>query len=616
MTAYASVDADTARKIEDTVPRYFVQQSAARGAKIAMREKKFGIWQAINWTDYAERARNTGLGLVALGLRRGETSAIIAENCPEWLYADIGAMGVGGVSTGIYTTDSAKQVEYIINDCQARFVFVENDEQLDKVLEVRERCPSLARIIVFDQEGLRDFSDPMVMGMSELLDLGARHAAAHPGLWGAEIARATPDDVAILIYTSGTTGPSKGAMLTHRNLMYSVHLGIPSFALSEGDEQLSFLPLCHIVERNLTVLHPLRTGATVNFAESLEAVPDNIRELQPDFFFGVPRIWEKFYSTISIRMKDATWFGRTAYRLALGIGLRVADARLGWRKVGLVDRALFWAADQLVLRNVKRAMGLDRARFCLSGAAPISPDLLRWLTAHGVNMNEGYGMTESTGIISVPLGGRIKLGKVGKPVPGVEVAIGEGGEILCRGPNVFLGYRNKPDKTEEVLAGGWLHTGDVGELDADGFLKITDRMKDIIITAGGKNITPSEIENQLKFSPFINDAVVIGDRRKYLSCLIMIDHENVVKFAQDNNVPFSNFTSLCRAPEVQDLISTEVERINRNFARVETIKQFRLIDQQLTAEDDELTPTMKLKRKFVNEKYRDLIESMYRGQAA
>ncbi len=616
MTAYASLDAEMARKIEDTVPRYFVLQSAARGTRIAMREKKLGIWQAITWTGYAERARNAGLGLLALGLRRGDTCAIIAENRPEWLYADIGTMGVGGISTGIYTTDSSKQVEYIVNDCGARFLFVENDEQLDKVLEVRDRCPSLVRIIVFDLDGLRDFSDPMVMGMAELLDLGARQAAAEPGQWQAEVAKARPDDVAILIYTSGTTGPSKGAMLTHRNLMYSVHLGIPSFALGEGDEQLSFLPLCHIVERNLSVLHPLRTGATVNFAESLEAVPENIQELQPDFFFGVPRIWEKFYSTISIRMKDATWVGRATYRLALGIGLRVADARLGWRKIGVVDRALFWLADQLVLRNVKRAMGLDRARFCLSGAAPISPDLLSWLTAHGVNMNEGYGMTESTGIISVPLGGRIKLGKVGCAVPGVELAIGEGGEILCRGPNVFLGYLNKPDKTAEALAGGWLHTGDVGELDSDGFLKITDRMKDIIITAGGKNITPSEIENQLKFSPFINDAVVIGDQRKFLSCLIMIDHENVVKFAQDNNVPFSNFASLCRAPEVQDLIRAEVEKVNRNFARVETIKQFRLIDQQLTAEDDELTPTMKLKRKFVNEKYRDLIEGMYRGQAA
>jgi long-chain acyl-CoA synthetase len=554
-----------------------------------------------------------GNALLALGLQRGDTSAIIAENRPEWLFADVGAMLAGCVSAGVYTTDSPRQLEYIVNDCAARILFVENDEQLDKILAVREDCPTLVRIVVMDMDGLRDFSDPQVMSFDELLDLGARFRAENPGRLDREIAAAQPGDTAILIYTSGTTGPSKGAMLNHRNLMCAILTGIPGFEIHDGDEQLSFLPLCHIVERNFGVMLPMRNGAVVNFAENAEAVPENLRELQPTYFFGVPRIWEKFYSGVSIRMKEATGFGRLAYAAALGLGARVAAAKLEGRRPGAVDALLFWLADQLVLRNIKRSLGLDRARFCLSGAAPISPDLLRWLMSHGVNINEAYGMTESTGIMTVQPWGRVKLGTVGVAVPYGEVKLGEGSEILYRGPNVFQGYLNKPDKSAEALQDGWLHTGDVGTIDEAGYVRITDRMKDIIITAGGKNITPSEIENQLKFSPYINDAVVIGDRRKYLTCLIMIDHENVVKFAQDNNIPFSNFASLCRAAEVLRLIEAEVEKVNREVARVETIKQFRLIDQQLTAEDEELTPTMKLKRKLVNEKYRDLIDSMYRA---
>jgi len=609
------MDAEFAKLLDDTVPRYFWAQVALRGAKTAMREKDFGIWKRITWAEYGERARATGLGLAALGLRRGDIASVIAENCPEWLYTDMGVQGIGGVTNGIYTTDAAKQVEYVINDSGTRFFFAENEEQLDKVLEVRDRCPSLAKIIVYDMEGLKDFADPMVMSFDALMALGAEHGARNPGLWEAEIAKARPDDLAILIYTSGTTGPSKGAMISHRNLMYTIQLGIPGFDMGPTDEQLSFLPLCHILERNLTVMIPLRTGATVNFAENLEAVPENIRELQPTIFVAVPRIWEKFYSGVTIRMKDATGFGQWIYRLALGAGYRVAEARIAWREPGLLDRALFWLADQLVLRNVKRLIGLDRTRFCLTGAAPIAPDLIKWYLSLGVNMVEGYGMTESVGIISVPEAGRIKLGTVGRAAPHTEVKIDTTGEIMFRGPNVFMGYFGKPEKTAETVIDGWLRTGDVGSMDEDGYFRITDRMKDIIITAGGKNITPSEIENQLKFSPYINDAVIIGDRRKFLSALVMIDHENVVKFAQDRNVPFSNFASLCRAKEVQELIGGEIEKVNKNFARVETVRSFRLIDQLLTAEDDELTPTMKLKRNFVNEKYKDLIEDMYRGGA-
>jgi long-chain acyl-CoA synthetase len=522
----------------------------------------------------------------------------------------MGTMGVGGVTNGIYPTDSARQVEYILSDSRSRFLFVEDDEQLDKFLEVRARCPGVARVFVFDMEGLSDFSDPQVMPFDALLELGRAHDIAHPGLWEELVAASRPEQLALLVYTSGTTGPPKGSMLAHRNVIFQImnpHNFVP---MMQDGEQLAFLPLCHIAERTFTTFLPLRSGAIANFAESIETVSDNVREVAPTLFFAVPRIWERFYSGIAIRMKEATWIGRTAYRWALGIGLEVAEAQIAGRKPSLLLAVAYRIADFLVLDNIKRAIGMHRIRYAGTGAAPIAPDLIKWYRALGVDLREVYGQTENCGL-ATGMPPRIKLGTVGIVAPGTEVKISAEGEILLKGPHVFMGYLNQPDKTAETLRDGWLHTGDVGLVDDEGYLKITDRMKDIIITAGGKNITPSEIENQLKFSPYISDAVVIGDRRKYLSCLVMIDYDNVAKYAQDENVPFTDFASLCRAREIKALIEAEIEKVNREVARVETIKQFRLIEQQLTAEDEELTPTMKLRRKFVNEKYKTMIDGMY-----
>jgi len=340
-------------------------------------------------------------------------------------------------------------------------------------------------------------------------------------------------------------------------------------------------------------------------------VPDNIREVAPAVFFAVPRIWEKFYSGVALRMRDATRLGQLAYRWALGVGMRVAQCRLEGRQPPAGLRMLFRLAELVALDNVKRSMGLHRARGAATGAAPIAPELIRWYMALGIDMREVYGQTENCGLATAMPADRIKLGSVGVARPDTEVRVSPQGEILLKGPHVFLGYYKNAERTAQTVVDGWLHTGDVGRIDANGFVTITDRMKDIIITAGGKNITPSEIENQLKFSPFISDAVVIGDQRKFLSCLVMIDHETVAQFAQERSVPFTNFASLCRAKEVQDLIWTEIERVNKQFARVETIKKFRLIEELLTAEDEELTPTMKLKRTFVNRKYKDVIDAMY-----
>jgi long-chain acyl-CoA synthetase len=596
---------------QDTLPRLFRHVVRERGDRVAMREKDLGIWRAISWREYGTRARHAGLGLVALGLRPGDVVSVIAENRPEWLYTDLGTMSVAGVTNGIYTTDSPRQVAYILNDSGSRFFFAENEEQLDKILEVRRQCPQLVKIIVYDMDGLHSFQDDQVMPFEALLELGGRYDREHPDAWDAMVEIARPEDLAILVYTSGTTGPPKGAMLSHRNILFQ--LGYADFLAEprEGDQQLSFLPLSHIAERTFTAFYPLRTGATVNFAESIDTVPENIREVAPAVFFAVPRIWEKFYSGVALRMREATWLGRLAYRWALGIGMRVAEARIAGRRPSAGLRLLYRLADVLVLDNVKRSLGLHRARGAATGAAPIAPDLIKWYMALGLDMREVYGQTENCGLATAMPAHRIKLGTVGVARPDTEVRLSPAGEILLRGPHIFLGYYKSPAKTAETVVDDWLHTGDVGEIDADGFVRITDRMKDIIITAGGKNVTPSEIENQLKFSPFIADAVVIGDQRKFLACLVMIDPETVAQFAQERSVPFTDFASLCRASEVQDLIWGEIERVNRQLARVETIKTFRLIEQILTPEDEELTPTMKLKRSFVNRKYKDVIDAMY-----
>ncbi|HZO44114.1 MAG TPA: AMP-binding protein [Methylomirabilota bacterium] len=596
---------------QDTLPRLFRHVVRERGDRVAMREKTLGVWRAVSWRQYGERAKHAGLGLVALGLVPRDVVSIMADNCPEWLYTDLGTLSVGAVTNGIYTTDSAKQVEYIVNDSGTRFFFAADEEQLDKILEVRAACPKLVRIIVFDTEGLHAFKDEQVLSFEDLLELGIRYEAEHPGAFDRMIEIARPEDLAILVYTSGTTGPPKGAMLSHRNILFQIDYSDYVTAVREGDQQLSFLPLCHIAERTVSVFNPLRTGATVNFAESIDTVPENIREVAPALFFAVPRIWEKFYSAVALRMRDATTPGRLAYRWALAVGGRMAEHRVAGRRPGLGLRLLFRLADFFVLDNVKRSMGLHRARGAATGAAPIAPDLIKWYMSLGIDMREVYGQTENCGLATAVPADRIKLGSVGVARPGTEVRVTPDGEILLKGPHVFMGYHNNPAKTAETIVDGWLHTGDVGVMDADGFVRITDRMKDIIITAGGKNVTPSEIENQLKFSPYISDAVVIGDKRKFLSVLVMIDHETVAQFAQEKNVPFTNFASLCRTEEVQRLIGGEIERVNRLLARVETIKKFRLIEQILTAEDEELTPTMKLKRTFVNRKYKDVIDAMY-----
>jgi len=595
----------------DTIVKLFRYRVQQLGNKVAMREKNFGIWESFTWADYGNKAREIGMGLLALGLNRGDVCSIVSDNNKEWLFTDMGILCSGGVTSGVYTTDSSKQLEYLVTDSRTRFLFVENEEQLDKYLEVRENTPTIKKVIVFDPEGLHEFADDQVMMIEDLYELGRTYYRDHPDLWDREIDKTRPEDLMVLIYTSGTTGPPKGSMISHLNSMYQIETFDKILEINDKDEQLSFLPLCHILERLLSILIPLKSCGTVNFVEGPDTVPENIRELSPTIFIAVPRIWEKFYAVIQLQVKDATRFGKWAYHIAVKIGEQASSYKIKRKPIPSLLSAVYWIAKKTVLDNILRMMGLDRLRWAGTGAAPISPDLIRWYISMGVEMFEAYGQTECCGVATANIIGNSKLGTIGQAIPGTDIKISGDGEILIESPSVFLGYLNQPDKTAETVVDGWLHTGDVGKKDDEGFVTITDRLKDIIITAGGKNISPSEIENQLKFSPYITDAVVIGDARKYLTCLILIDQENVEKHAQDNDIPYTNYASLCKAKEITELIWAETVKVNKQFARVEQIKKIRLIDQLLTAEDDELTPTMKLKRKFVNKKYEDLIASMY-----
>ncbi|WP_170398774.1 AMP-dependent synthetase/ligase [Ruegeria arenilitoris] len=596
-----------------TITQLFQKRCAALGDRTAHREKDLGIWKSYSWADYWQHAKWIGLALRTLGLKRGEVVSILSEDRKEWAWFDMGIQAVGGIVSGVYTTDSANQLNYLINDSGSRFLIVENEEQLDKFLEVETEVPDLLNVIILEDEGLHDLTHPRCLMIDELYRVGQQAEADDPTRFEAELALASPQDTALLIYTSGTTGKPKGAMLSHENILAAIESGARALPAFETDEQLCFLPLCHILERAVSIYFPLAAKCVVNFAESPETVFANLQEVSPTTFVAVPRVWEKIYSHVQIMAQDATPSGRAAYRMALKAGLERAAYLCEGQPVPARVSARFWLWDRLVLRNLRRMLGMDKMRRGGTGAAPISPDLLRWYWAIGVPLIEGFGMTETSGLATINSVETNKIGTVGPAIASNDIRISDEGEIQLKGLNIFQGYwRNNAKTAETFTADGWLRTGDLGRIDDQGFVTITGRLKDIIITAGGKNITPAEIESRLKFSPYISDAVIIGDARKYLTALIMIDQENVEKYAQDRKIPFSNFASLCAAPEVREQIAGEVAAVNKEFARVEQIKDFRLINVLLTADDDELTATMKLKRSFVERKHAHLIEDMYK----
>jgi long-chain acyl-CoA synthetase len=597
----------------DTPARVFRMRCAEWGERSALRRKVGGLWQSISWQAYYHRARAVGLALTAQGLVRHSVVCVLAENRPEWLYIDMGAQCMGLVGNGIYPTSSPEQVFHILHDSGAQALFVENQEQLEKALAVRTRCPALRLIVVMDRKGLRNLNDADIIFFDDFLVGGERLAetAAQTLAFEQAIDAGAPDDLAFLVYTSGTTGAPKGAMISNRNVVFQITQAASYLDVILGDRSLSFLPLCHIAERMASVFNPLAVGLIVHFPENAGTVVNDLREVAPHVVFAPPRFWEKMVSQIDLTMRDAIRPARWVYAQAREQNRAVVESKLdGASSVvpDLLGQALQW----LAFRNIRRSLGLQNIKSALTGAAPVPPDLIRWYLGMGIELREAFGMTETSGFCTATPPGKIRLGRAGVRATGTDIRIGANDEIQVRGPNVFAGYWNNPVQTAGAIdADGWLHTGDCGAVDAGGYLSITGRIKDILITSGGKNITPSHIENLIKFSPYVTDAVVIGDGRNFLTCLVMIDHEHVAYYAQEQQVPYTDFASLSRAVPIVALLRGEIERINSQLARAEQIKDFRLIGELLTAEDEELTPTMKLKRKVVASKYKNLIDEMY-----
>jgi long-chain acyl-CoA synthetase len=596
----------------EIVPLVFKQAAEKYGDRVALRKKEYGLWHDISWKEYYRLAKYVGSALISMGLKRGDCVSIIGDNCPEWVIIDMGIQCIGGVAVGVYSTNAWPQVEYVVQNSDSKFFFVENEEQLDKWLHFRDKAPLLKKVIVWDLEGLRHFEDPMVMTYDDILALGREIVEKEPDLFENRMKEVTPEDLSVLIYTSGTTGPPKGAMLTHRNVTWMGRTIVMDNPIEDDDEVMSFLPLCHIFERLFSVFAQITNGYTVSFIESLDTITDNMREISPTVGYAVPRIWEKYLSAVYIRMSDATWFKKLVFGIALKIGKNRATLRMNFKPVPFYLEVLYKLAYVAVFRKLKERLGFERLRVAYSGAAPISPDVLHFFQSIGVNLIEGYGQTEGTGVTCASKMDEVKFGTVGPPLPGTEIKIADDGEILVKSPSVFKGYYGAPEATAETIKDGWLYSGDVGEIDQDGYLKITDRKKDIIVTAGGKNITPQYIENKLKAGPYINDAVVIGDGKKFISSLIMIDEDNVVKYAQDNKIQFSTYKDLTQSPEIIKFIQGEVDAVNETLARVEQVKKFTILPKKLYEEDGEVTPTMKVKRKYINEAFGDLIEAMYK----
>jgi len=595
----------------DTLPKALLRIAARDPRRVAMRRKSLGIWHDITWSQYVEKVRHVSLGLYALGVRRGDHISIIGENKPEWLYSALGVMSVGATFVGIYTTNPVTECEYVVGHSESVVYICEDEEQLDKALVFRKNTPQLRKMIVWDMEGLKHFHDPMLMSFDELLALGKMTGQENPGLFDELVAHGNAGDIASIIYTSGTTGPPKGAMLNHEGYLWIGQQASSVTKTSANDETISFLPLNHVYEQIFDLMIHLTAGHIVNFTENTDTVMNDLKEVSPTVFHAVPRIWEKNYSAIVIKMDDATWFKKTLYKIAQHIGSRYNATKLARKPISLLLHSGYWLAYFTIFRKLKKRLGFDRVRLGFSGAAPISHDILKYFQSIGIPIREGYGMTETTGITHMSDEESFKIGTVGKALPGTDVKIAQDGEILVRHQGIFKGYYNDDTNTREALIDGWLHTGDVGEIDEEGYLKITDRKKDLIITAGGKNIAPQYIENMLKFSPYINDAVIIGDGRNYVAAIIVIDEENVMKYSQDHKLQFTTFASLTKTEEVISLIQQEIDKVNKQLARVENIRKFRILDKKLYTEDGEVTPTMKVKRKFINERYAGLIESMY-----
>lgn len=594
-----------------SLPALLVARAAESPARVAMRHKDLGLWNAITWEQYEARVAAVAAGLEAAGVGPGDRVAVHVGNRPEWVVADMAVQGLGAVTVGIYPTSPAAEVQYLLSHSSAKVLVVEDEDAFDKAWEVRADCPGLKQIVVIDPRGIRELDDPLVTTFEAVEAVGRDAGPDARTAYRAAVERLDPQAPAIIVYTSGTTGAPKGAMLSHRNLLAAADAAREVFGATPRDEVLSYLPLCHIAERLVSAINHVAAGYVVNYGGGIDDLAEDMRAVQPTFFLGVPRVWEKLLAGVQIRMSDASWLKRTVYRWGTKRGAAIAKDRLGGR-FGLLRRVQYAIAWLVLFRPLRDKLGLRRIRRAISGAAPIAPQVLEWFWGIGVCVVEGYGQTENTAQATLTRPDHVRLGAVGQAVPGVEVKIADDGEVLTRGPGVFLGYFRDEAATDAAIdADGWLHTGDVGSLDDDGVLTITDRKKDIIITAGGKNISPSEIENRLKVNPYVREAIVIGDRRPYLVALVGIEEDTVGDWLSRQQIPYTTYADVAGLAPVRELIAKWVDEVNGDLAQVETVKRFELLPKELDHEDGEVTATQKVKRRAIEDAFGDLIERLY-----
>ncbi len=597
----------------ETLPQYLAMHAERTPDKVALRERIYGIWQPVTWKQYYDHVKFFALGLHALGLKPEDTVAIIGDNRPEWLFAELAAQSMGAKSVGIYQDSVSEEVLDIVSRSDATFVVAEDQEQVDKLIEIWPQLKGqVHKVIYYDPKGLRNYTEDYLMYFLDVEALGKKYEKEHPGFYEESVARGKASDLAILSTTSGTTSRPKLAMLTHSNLISMGKNLMAVDPMEPDDEFVSFLPLAWIGEQMSSVACALNVGFKVNFPEAPETVQHDMREIGPQMVFSPPRIWESLVSQVQVKIEDTTRFKRFMYNWAMPIGYRMAETRFRKEKPSLGLKILYFLADWLVFENIKDQLGLRLLKRAYTGGAALGPDIFRFFHAMGVNLKQIYGQTEIVGIAVVHRDGDIKFQTVGLPIPETEIKIAENGEILMRSPAVMQGYYHDPEATAQAIdEEGWLHSGDAGYLDEDGHLIVIDRAKDVMTLADGTKFSPQFIENKLKFSPYIREAVVFGGDWPFVTAFINIDFANVGKWAEKHQVPYTTYTDLAQKPEVYEIVKAHVLQANADLPPAARIRRFLLLHKELDADDAELTRTRKVRRRLIAQRYDDLISALY-----
>ena len=600
----------------DTFPKLVRINAEQMPTKVAVREKDFGIWQSYTWRDYYEQSRLIGLGLAALGFARGDKAAIIGDNRPQLYWSVMATQALGGVAVPLYQDSIEKEMQFIIDHAEARFAVVEDQEQVDKLLHVKRQSPHLEYVIYDDPRGLRAHGEPFLMSLEQVQELGKKFALDNPTYFEDEIGRGAADDVAIICYTSGTTGQPKGSMLSHGNLILTARNAAEREGLGSDEEVLAYLPMAWVGDHIFSYCQSIVKGFAVNCPESAATVLHDLKEIGPTYFFAPPRIWENILTNVMIRIEDAAWLKRQLVHFFLDVAQQIERRRLLRQPVPLWHRLLYPLGWLLVYGPLTDNLGMRRIRLAYTAGEAIGPEIFVFFRGLGINVKQLYGMTESSGLISIQNDRDVRLDTVGTPLPDLEIRISEGGEVLYRSPGVFLGYYKNPEATRQTLEDGWVHSGDAGFIDHDGHLKIIDRAKDVSRLADGTIFAPKYLENKLKFSPFLKEAVCIGQGKPYVAALLNIDLAAVGNWAERRNIAYTSYTDLAQKPEVYDLVHQEVVRVNRSLLEDEMlrgaqIRKYLILHKELDPDDQEITRTRKVRRGFIAQKYAALIEALY-----